>query len=442
MGLRDIALFLIVFGGIPFILRSPAVGIMYWTWVSMMNPHLMAFGAASEFPFAALIAASTFVGLVVSRKHIRFKPRPEVLLLLVFAVHMTISTTTALNPDGAWPAWDRAMKVLLLTFVAIAVLHTKRDVQLLVGILALSVGFFGVKGGLYTLREGGEGRVFGPGGFLSENNSTGLAILMTIPLIWYFFLQVRKPWMKWALLLACGLSAVAVLGTQSRGAFLAIVAIGLFLLVKSPRRLPVAIGLFLVAPALILFMPQKWDDRMRTIETYEEDGSAMGRINAWEMSFNLANDRPLIGGGFDCYTPETYAKYRPGTALGQGAHSIYFQVLGEHGWVGLLLYLAIWFFTWRDASEIIRISKKNPDLMWARQLAAMLQVSLVGFFVGGAFLNLANWDMPYYMLVAIVVTFDLIKRSADVKASTAPLRADTLPELRTKSPTPPARPIS
>ena len=112
-------------------------------------------------------------------------------------------------------------------------------------------------------------------------------------------------------------------------------------------------GMLIIAPALIMFMPQKWEQRMQTIETDDEDRSAMGRINAWEMSISLANDRPIIGGGFDCYTPETYARYRPGTELGQGAHSIYFQVLGEHGWLALLVFVAVWVFTWRDASAII-----------------------------------------------------------------------------------------
>ena len=82
------------------------------------------------------------------------------------------------------------------------------------------------------------------------------------------------------------------------------------------------------------------------------------------------------------------------------------------------MFLAVWFFTWRDASAIIRMSRDSPDLKWAGQLAAMLQVSLIGFFVGGAFLNLANWDMPYYMLVAIVVTHDIVKRTVDAKSVT------------------------
>ncbi len=175
------------------------------------------------------------------------------------------------------------------------------------------------------------------------------------------------------------------------------------LVLKSSHRLALLLGLLILAPAAVTFMPAKWIDRMRTIETYQEDGSAMGRINSWTMAFRLANDRPL-GGGFEAGTPETFERYAPNPTGVLSAHSIYFQVLGEHGWIGLVLFLLIWMLTWWDASWIVRRSKKNPDLKWALQLAAMVQVSLTGYLVSGAFLNLAYWDMPYYLMLAVTIT--------------------------------------
>src|SRR5882757_403006 len=106
MGLRDIVLFIVVFGGIPFMLRWPLVGIMYWVWIGMANPHLQSYGAAQDFPFAALVAFVTMASLVISREKLRLKPRPEVLILLVLGGWMTMTTFFALNPGGAWPAWE------------------------------------------------------------------------------------------------------------------------------------------------------------------------------------------------------------------------------------------------------------------------------------------------------------------------------------------------
>lgn len=412
MGLRDVVLFLVVFGGIPFILRRPWIGVLYWVWFGLANPHLMAFGPAQSFPFAALIACVTLLAIVFSPKSVEFKKRPALIALLLLGAWMTMTTFFALNPQGAWPAWDRAMKVLLMTFVAAFLINDRRKLLWFVGIIAFSLGYIGVKGGVFTLRTGGQGMVYGSGGFLSENNATGLAILMTIPLIWFFLQYSRHWWMKAILAVTIMLCAAAVLGTQSRGAFLAISAIGLFLVLKSSHRIPLTLGLVCLASALVLFMPQRWSERMETIRTYQQDSSAMGRVRAWNMVTNLATHRPLIGGGFECYTPAVYARYGTGREAILAAHSIYFQILGEHGFVALFLFLAVWFFTWRDASWTVQRARDRPDLHWAANLARMLQVSLVGYLVGGAFLSLANWDLPYYLLVGVVVARAIVAREA------------------------------
>src|SRR5881628_2085455 len=132
MGLRDVLLFLIIFGGVPFMLRWPWVGVMFWVWFGLMNPQRMTFGAGDSFPFAALIAAATLIGVLVSPARARVKAPREMIVLLMLAAWMTMTTFFALNPDAAWPAWERAMKVLLMTFVAAFVLSTKRHLHIFV----------------------------------------------------------------------------------------------------------------------------------------------------------------------------------------------------------------------------------------------------------------------------------------------------------------------
>jgi probable O-glycosylation ligase (exosortase A-associated) len=165
---------------------------------------------------------------------------------------------------------------------------------------------------------------------------------------------------------------------------------------------------------LIPLMPERWDDRMHTIQTYEQDGSAMGRINAWQTSWNLARDR-FLAGGFEYPTADVVAKYSPthvrtaprtagGVVEGPVAHSIYFQVLGEHGFLGFALFLAFWILVWRDCAWTRSQARDLPDLRWAFSLMSMVQASLVGYAVGGAFLNLAFWDMAYYVYAVVSVT--------------------------------------
>ena len=145
-------------------------------------------------------------------------------------------------------------------------------------------------------------------------------------------------------------------------------------------------------------MPQKWWDRMATITAQEVDTSVQGRFNAWGMAWNLALDRPIVGGGFAIYEPDVFAKYAPNPVDIHSAHSIYFQMLGEHGFVGLALFLLLTFLMWRTGTRIIR-SSTNADARWRADLASALQVSMAGFLVGGLTVNIAYWDVYYFELI-------------------------------------------
>jgi probable O-glycosylation ligase (exosortase A-associated) len=206
---------------------------------------------------------------------------------------------------------------------------------------------------------------------------------------------------------AMALTAVAILGTYSRGALLGGMAMGLYLLLKSPYRLQLALGGALVLIPVLLLLPQKWYDRMETIQNYQEDSSAMGRIYAWQFTGRLIQARPLVGGGFEPYTAETYQRYAPDIARltnrPQGPHSNYFKVLGEHGPIGLFLYLGTMVLGWRKAGWIIRRTRERADLKWAADLAAMIQVSLVGYAVAGAFLGMTYFDLYYHLLAVLVL---------------------------------------
>ncbi len=171
---------------------------------------------------------------------------------------------------------------------------------------------------------------------------------------------------------------------------------------------------------------------MDTINTYEDDGSVQGRFNAWGMAFNLAKDRPLVGAGFEVATPELFDRYAPDvTDLPRAAHSIYFQALGEHGFVGLGLYLLLGFLTWRTGVWIIRNTRGLNEYRWAFSMASMIQVSLIGYAVGGAFLSLLYFDVPYYLMIAMVATRCIVEKELEEKAALAiPVKStDSSPQL-------------
>lgn len=427
--MRDLLLTAILFSSIPFVLWRPALGVFLWVWVSIMAPHRMTFGFAYDFAFAQLIAIATLIGVLFSREGKRLPVTPVTVVLFLLLVWINVTTFFALDTGQALPMWERVMKVQFMVFVTLYILNTKQHINALIWVTALSVGFYGVKGGLFTLRGGGgEGLVWGPpGSFIEDNNSLALATTMTIPVLYYLFLQTSKRWLRWGLLGAVLLSGFSVLGSYSRGAFLAIAAMLGSLWWGSRAKLVTAFALALLVPVAIGFMPEKWVERMWSIQTYDQDASALGRINAWMMAINLANDRPLVGGGFEIYNEKVFNRYAPDPSDIHAAHSIYFQVLGEHGYVGLALFLLLWFLVWRDASWIIRQSQSLGELRWAFDLARMIQLSLVAYAVGGAFQNQAYFDLPYELLIAVVLTRQLVEK--EVKSLESKEGAPVTPQV-------------
>jgi probable O-glycosylation ligase (exosortase A-associated) len=120
------------------------------------------------------------------------------------------------------------------------------------------------------------------------------------------------------------------------------------------------------------------------------------------MAWNLASDR-FFGGGFSVATPEMFAKYAPDPTAIHAAHSIYFMVLGEHGFVGLFLFCLLWVMVWIAAGRLRIRARLKPETEWLSPLGAMCQVSLVGYAVGGAFLSLSYYDLPYNVMVLVIL---------------------------------------
>ncbi|ABC23889.1 putative O-glycosylation ligase, exosortase A system-associated [Rhodospirillum rubrum] len=403
--MRDLLLALLLVSSLPLIIVRPYVGVFVWCVVSLMNPHQMAYGFISSAPVALLVAGSTLIGLLASREPKRLPGDPIVICILLLAFWVSVTTVFALRPDVAFPLWDRTIKMFLMVLVGLALIRSRQRLHALVWILVVSIGFYGVRGGLFTLVTGGGGRVVGPPTtMIGDNNSLAAALIMTLPLMRYLHLQSANRWIRLGLAGAMGLTALSVLGSFSRGALLASVAMFFWMLVRSRKRLMIlALGATFAIGGLFL-MPESWHDRMNTISDYQEDESAMGRLDAWTFAFNLAVERPLVGGGFRINVDrDVFLRFSPEAGINRAFHSIYFQVLGEHGFVGLGLFLATLALGFFKAGALSRQCAGDPKLAWARDLGAMSQVSLVGYAAGGAFLDLAFFDLFYFVALLPVM---------------------------------------
>jgi probable O-glycosylation ligase (exosortase A-associated) len=410
--MRDLLVTLTIVGSLPFILARPHFGVLMWIWVSVMNPHRLTWGFAYDFPFGQLIAVATLFGLLFRARAIRIPWSAPTVLLMLFVLWMNFTTLFALAPQEAHTQWVKVMKIMFMTFIMLIAIDEQRQIKWLVWTLVLSLAFYGVKGGVFTLLGGGADRVFGPpGSDIEDNNDLALALLMTIPLLWYVRSGFTKRWIRLGFLGTIGLCALAALGTYSRGALITASCMTAFVLLKSKSKIRFALLLLILMPLALGFMPEQWLERMGTITAYGDDKSSLGRLNAWHMTFNLALDRPFVGGGFQLYQPHVYERYAPDPTMVLAAHSIYFSAMGEHGFIGFALFLLLILASWRTATWIMRRSDGQADLRWAADLAMVIQVSLVGYMVGGAFLSMLYFDLPYYLVGVLVLVRKLVEKA-------------------------------
>jgi probable O-glycosylation ligase (exosortase A-associated) len=416
--MRDILITVVVAGFLPFIFRSPRIGAYVWAWLSMMNPHRAAFGFARSFPFAYVVAVSTLISFLLSRERRPLPINSITVIYLLFIFWMTVTSLFAIStPDAVIERWLFVVKIHVMLLVTLMLLRGREQIERLIWVVTLSIGFFGVKGGIWTILVGGSGRVWGPAGsMIEDNNGLGLALVMIVPFMYFLHQVTTRRLVRAALVLCIVMICFSILGSQSRGALLALVGMAFVLALKGKRPIQMGILLGTLLVAAILFMPESWSGRMWTIQTYDQDTSAMSRLYAWKTMWTMALHRPLVGGGFASdnaavfalYAPERIGDYEGGAIF--VAHSIYFQALGEHGFPGLLLYLLLGFLTWRKAGSIAEQTKDDPDFCtWVPVLMRMVQVSLFGFAVGGAFLSLVYFDLPYY-IVGYVVLVDATLR--------------------------------
>ncbi len=378
-----------------------------------MNPHRLTWSAAYEYPFAKIVAITTLIGLLFTKDRMSLPLKRETILIILLGCYFTLTNFYAFNPKAAWFQWEKVIKILAMTLVTISLINNEVKLKYLVTVIAFSIGFYGIKGGLFSILTGGQYHVFGPArSFFEDNNDLALALSMVLPMFYYLAREEKHKWMRLIMWIALGLSFIAIIFTFSRGGFLTLAGMLFILLVKSKKKVLAAVLVLIILFAAFAYIPDQWFERMETIQTYEEDASAMGRINAWETAWNLAKDRPLTGGGFETFIWPVFVRYAPDPNNVHDVHSIYFEIMGEHGFLAFGMFIALILFALTGTRRLKRYAEKNINLSWVNNYADMLQLSLFAFVIGGTFLGRAYFDLFYHIVAMIVIMQVFVEREA------------------------------
>ena len=416
--IRDLILLAAIGGVLLLIVRSPFVGLLAWLWVTLMNPHQEVYGFLRGAQLNLIIAVLTIGAWAISNERKRIPANAFTVFVVLFALWACVSTYFALDPEHATPLLERNLKTIVLV-VAVTILATTRlRLQAVIWVMVISIGYYAVKGGGFVLLTGGGGHVYGPpNSMIADNNSMGLALVVAFPLMDYLRMTSARPIVHWPLLGLMALTMVAILGTFSRGALIASAASGAVYASRSRHAVMLALAAAVLAVALPSILPATWFERMSTIQTYNEDSSFQSRVSAWRTSYNIAIARPLTGGGFAAVEQTWIAKAFPSPGSlnhGRAAHSVYFEVLGDTGFVGLGIYLAALAAAGVNTFRILTIVRGRPELDWAAKLARMIQVSMVGFLSGGAALSMAYYDGGVVIFALTAALLDAVRQPAPI----------------------------
>ena len=420
---------LVFLGLLPLMLypmaKRPFVALGMWIWTAMFFPNAWLYGVASTFRYNLLFTGITVIGYLA----LRDKPKPVfgpiAAAILVFFLWTTASTAMTVGAQElCWEIWNRFSKVVLLFVFVTLIIEKKLHIDFFLWCLVMALGFFGSLEALKYLVSGGGHMIEGfAGHVLGDRNELSLAFVMTLPVCYYLLSEYGKQskLVRAGLLGVMGLLVIAIIGTQSRGGFIAMLGLGGFMFIKSDRKILLAFIVLVMIGVASQFVTHEWTSRMDTIGEANQDESFMTRGVAWKLSFILATQNPFFGGGFKalenftvwprlCQDFFSYSFFYTGDALPfpdhpHAAHSIYFQVLGDHGFGGLAVFLFLLASVFFKTRQVAKRARAYVETQWIATLATMLQLSIFSFSLGGAALSFAYFEL-LYAICGIVLVLD------------------------------------
>ena len=434
--MRDIVFILFMIIGIVAIFRWPYIGMMLWVLLSIMNPHVETYRAQSV-PWNLIVAIVTVAAWILSSERKLLPSGTTTALVFLLLFWTTFNTCFAFAPSISWYYWNVAWKTVAMAVIASMMTTSMVRFHALMWVVTLSLGYFGVKGGLFTLLTGGHYAVFGPGAsMIADNNSLAGALVMILPIINYLRIHSESRPIRVGIVVALVLVVTSILGSYSRGAYIGFAVLAVAYWLRSKNKILFPILAIIVLLPLLYFMPESFYERAASIQDYTTDSSIQHRFDSWYVAYRYAMDHFPFGAGFYGLTQYgVWALYMPPGML-FAAHSIYFQVLGEQGVIGLVLYLLIIGSTFLNLRAVKRNTKDKPDFVWASDLAEMMQLSFLAFCVCGAALPIDFFDL-FFLWAMLSASLRMITRNHQLPLAVGNSLTHTLHPVTTPLSLPP-----
>jgi len=398
--MRDIAVLLFLIACIGASLRRAWYGVLALAVFSYLSPHTYCWGFMRAIPAYKILIAAVFLSFLNDPDRQRIPKDWRIPTFFFLWAYFFFTTLFATNPDWAWLKLEEVSKVYAPFILTLTLINTRKKLFALTCTIAASIGIVAVKGGIWSILHGFHYRVYGPP-FTNyyDNNDFAVATNVALPLLILWMREAKGVWTRRALMVAIPLCICSALASWSRGGLLSLSATLAFLIWNSKRKwlaVPLLIvGIYLVTPML----PKEWFARMHTIQTYQQDASAQGRLEAWRDGIQWAQHHPFTGCGFEGWRYVTQRDW----------HSSYVQILAEHGFIAFAIWFSLLLGTFVSLTRLPRLTRHVSEMRWVENYALMIRASLVAYAAGTAFLGLSYWDLFYHIvfLAVLLRTFAL-----------------------------------
>ena len=407
-------------------LKRPFLWVLLYVYIDILAPQRIGYSLITSLPVSLIAFAAAFGGwLVLDRKEgARFSVRQGLMLALM--VYCWWSTGNADFPEEAATKWEWVWKALLFAIFLPFTLTTRARIEGLALTVLLSVATIVIATGLKVVLGGGG---YGELNFFVDDNSgiyesstLATVAIGLIPLLWWLVKHgtiFRPHWTVTVFAAALTFACLLVpIGTEARTGLLCIAALGVLMLRYTRRRLLFILGAGVLGLVALPFLPQSYYDRMATIAQPSGDESASTRVAVWKWTLDYVAQKPL-GGGFDSYRGNRFTYVMPVKQVdgnttsitynqvvdeGRAFHSSFFELLGEQGWPGLLVWLALHALGLWQMERIYRRWKGARDEAeaWIAPLAAALQMGALIYLVGATFQGI-GYQPVMLMLVGLQI---------------------------------------
>lgn len=417
---------------------APFTFSLAYVWVDLSRPQNIS-GLLSTIPVAMICGVLAIGAFVMTLGSTKLRITPTIWLTLLMAVWVSLTTTWAVAPISAWVKWDWAFKTVLFSAILPLIFTTRVQIEAFLQTYMFSIGVLIIPYGIKTfLSGGGYGRALSVGSYdagIAESSTLSAVAVMCIPIL--SALRKRSVLLPipqarnviyWGYIALCLLTAI---GTFARTGLVAMIVLAIISIVRSRRKMLSIILLSLVIAIGASFTEDSWRERMSTVETYDTEGSALGRILVWQWTLGFAADHPL-GGGFNSYLvdvitfPPVPGRSEGVVVRGKAFHNIFIEVLGEHGWPGLAIFVALFVLSGWQLWMTMRRAKRDPRLAWCGEFASAALTGLIILAVAGNFIGIAFQPMIWYFFA---ISSSLATFARRATAEEAEPEADPAPSL-------------